>query len=144
MAGEGMVNLGIPFFTTDFRNWKCGTMLGFVAADDHGRRLGMPALEARVELPLSFLGAQGDAVEAGNEIDMPEVAAELAVGDRRQAEVFLQLHHLADLAIFLALQVRGRLVSETDLLAQLVQLARTQQAADVVGAKRSLHAAYSR
>ena len=30
MAGEGMVNLGVPFFTTDFKNWKCGTMLGFV------------------------------------------------------------------------------------------------------------------
>ena len=25
-----MVNFGVPFFTTLFRNWKCGTMLGFV------------------------------------------------------------------------------------------------------------------
>src|SRR5688572_8861492 len=28
MAGEGMVNFGIPLLTMLFRNWKCGTMLG--------------------------------------------------------------------------------------------------------------------
>src|SRR5260221_5930582 len=30
IAGEGMVNLGVPLVTTDFRNLKCSSMLGRV------------------------------------------------------------------------------------------------------------------
>ena len=29
MAGEGMVNFGVPRFMVFLRNSKCGTMLGF-------------------------------------------------------------------------------------------------------------------
>src|SRR6185503_11762089 len=80
-----------------------------------------------------------DAVEAGDEVDVPPVAAELAVGDRGQAKVLLQLHHLADQPVLGLRELRRRGFAEADLLAQLVQLVRPEQAADVLGAERPGH-----
>src|SRR5467141_961589 len=82
---------------------------------------------------------QLDAVEAVDEVDVPPVAAELAVGDRLQADVLLQLDGFLDALVFhgtqrrmidLALPVPG---------ARGMECLRAQQAADVVGAERGFH-----
>src|SRR5260221_2190204 len=78
-----------------------------------------------------------DAVELLEKIEMPEVAPELAVGDRLQADLLLALHGARDAAVldflqFLRRDLRG---------ARVAQLGRTQQAADLVGVEwRSRHA----
>src|SRR5258706_9315758 len=78
-----------------------------------------------------------DAVELLEKIEMPEVAPELAVGDRLQADLLLALHGARDAAVldflqFLRRDLRG---------ARVAQLGRTQQAADLVGVEwRSSHA----
>src|SRR5258708_38805961 len=66
-----------------------------------------------------------DAVELLEKIEMPEIAPELAVGDRLQADLLLALHGARDAAVldflqFLRRDLRGERVA---------QLGRTQQAA---------------
>src|SRR3546814_16353807 len=46
-----------------------------------------------------FRSSDGDAVEALQEIDMEEGAAELAVGDALEPDVLLALRHLADAVV---------------------------------------------
>ena len=48
-----------------------------------------------------------DAVETPEKIEMPPGAAEFAVGDRSQADVFLLLDDAFDLAVFDLLQLRA-------------------------------------
>ena len=81
-----------------------------------------------------------DAVEAPEEIEMPPRAAELAVGDGLQADVFLALDDALDLAVFDRLQVGGRDLALGALLARLAQRGGAQQAADMIGAERRLGA----
>ena len=81
-----------------------------------------------------------DAVEAPEEIEMPPGAAELAVGDRLQADLFLLLDDALDLAVFDRLERGGVDLALGALLARLLQRGRTQQAADMVGAERRLGA----
>ena len=66
-------------------------------AGHHHHRLGLglgAALAVELERVLALRG--DDAFEAGEEVDVPERAAELAVGDRLQAGGFLQRDRLAD------------------------------------------------
>ncbi len=79
------------------------------------------------------------AVEAPEKIEMPPGAAEFAVGDRLQADLFLLLDDALDLAILDLLQLRPRVISPLAFLrARLVDRLRAQQAADMVGAERAL------
>ena len=62
-----------------------------------------------------------DAVEAPEEIEMPPGAAEFAVGDRLQADLFLLLDDALDLAVFDRLQRGGVDLALGALLARLLQ-----------------------
>ena len=64
----------------------------------------------------------GDAFEAGEEVDVPEGAAELAVGDALQAGGFLHRHRAADLAILDRLQVLRGDLAVLEILPRLLQL----------------------
>ena len=81
-----------------------------------------------------------DAVEAPEEIEMPPGAAELAVGDRLQADLLLLLDDALDLAVLDRLERGGVDLALGALRARLLQRGRTQQAADMVGAERRLGA----
>jgi hypothetical protein len=62
-------------------------------------------------------------------------APEFTVGDALQAGVFLCLYDLGDGAIFHRAQLLARDRSLRRLVARIEQLARAQEAADVIGAK---------
>ena len=79
-----------------------------------------------------------DAVEAPEKIEMPPGTAEFAVGDRLQTDLFLFLDDTFDLAVLDRLQRRSIDLALGALLARLLQGGRSQQAADMVGAKRRL------
>ena len=78
------------------------------------------------------------AVEAPEKIEVPPGAAELAVGDGLQADVFLLLDDPLDLAILDRLEIGGADLALGAPLPRLLQGGGTQQAADVVGAERGL------
>src|SRR5438128_10219612 len=80
------------------------------------------------------------AVETPEEIEMPPRAAELAVGDRLKADVFLPLDDALDLAVLDRLQGLRRDLALGALRPRLMDRLGSQQAADVVGAKRRFHA----
>src|SRR3972149_202606 len=67
---------------------------------------------------------------------MPPGAADFAVGDRLQAALFLASDDALDLAVLDRLECRRIDFASGALLARLLQRGRTQQAADVIGAKR--------
>ena len=81
-----------------------------------------------------------DAVETPEEIEMPPGAAEFAVGDRLQADLFLLLDDALDLAVLDRLQRGSVDFAFGALLARLLQRGRTQQAADMIGAEGRLGA----
>jgi hypothetical protein len=85
-----------------------------LAGDDRDRRL----LFRTAELGTRVL-AQRDAFQLRKEIEVPPLAAELAVGDALQADRLLPGDDFAD--------------------GFLIDLSRTQQAADVVGAERRIN-----
>jgi hypothetical protein len=60
-----------------------------------------------VELERVLALRGGDALEAGEEVDVPEGAAELAVGDRLQAGRLLQRDGRSDAPVFDLLQLLG-------------------------------------
>ncbi len=62
---------------------------------DTGRR-EMDVALMRMEARLDARRHHDDICEADEEIDMPESAAELAIRRHLEADIFLQLHHLAD------------------------------------------------
>jgi len=76
-----------------------------------------------------------DAIESPEEIEMPPGAAEFAIGDRLQPTVFLLLDDVFDFAVLDFLELRGQNLALSALLACFFQRSRTQQAADMVGAK---------
>src|SRR6266699_1057789 len=82
---------------------------------------------------------QIDAVEAVNEVDVPPVAAELAVGDRLQADVLLQLDGVLDAFVLHGAQRRTVDLALLVSGARGMECLRAQQAADVVGAERGFH-----
>ncbi len=107
-----------------------------LAHDPHGgraARLGpLLVVERRRELRLVHLHI-GDLQQ---EIDLPGLAVVFAVGDRLQAEILLQLDHVADGVVLDGGQ--GGLVDLAGRLsdAGVKKRLRAKQAADVVGAKR--------
>jgi hypothetical protein len=80
------------------------------------------------------------AVEACGEVQVPVVAAHLAIGDRAQPDGLLPLYRGADTPVLDLLQRRGADVSFLESRAGTCQLGGTQQAADVVGAVGRIHA----
>ena len=85
-------------------------------------------------------------VQFADEVRMERSAAELAIGDGMQADRFLHRDHIPDAAVLQLVQCLGRELTVQRLLVSGAQLRRSQQAADVVGAKRSfqLHRAKQR
>jgi hypothetical protein len=90
------------------------------------RRLLLGAAELR-----SRVLPQRHALETGEEIEVPPVAAEFAVGDRGEADRLLSCDRLAD-----------RVLLERAVIAPacLGEPARAQQAADMIGVERGSHA----
>ena len=72
----------------------------------------------------------------GGEIRRIGAAAELAVGDDFEAELFLQPHEIADCRIFGCAQLLGRHVPGFGGLPRVEQSPRAEEAADMLGAKR--------
>src|ERR1700688_395478 len=77
-----------------------------------------------------------DAVEAPEKVEMPPRAAEFAVGDRLQANFFLFLDDALDLTVLDRLEVGRTDFALSALLARLLERGRTQQATDMISAKR--------
>src|SRR5262245_54452393 len=81
-----------------------------------------------------------NAVDAPEKIEVPPRPAELAIGDRLQPDLFLLLDDALDLAVFDCLEFGRADLALGALRARLMQRGGTQQAADMVGAKRRLGA----
>src|SRR5437667_444348 len=79
-----------------------------------------------------------DALQLRHEVEVPEVAAVLAVGDGAQAERLLLRDGRADAAVFDVFELSRREGAGLRLRARLAQLGRAQQAADLVGPERGL------
>ena len=77
----------------------------------------------------------GGAAHLIQEIHVPGRAAEFAVGDAFQAQVFLLADDVADRLIFDAAQIGLADAAALFVFASLQQLGRTEQAADVIGAE---------
>ena len=124
-------------------NLKCSIIgCGAVGAElaDHAQhhRLGLRALE--LDLALAEIGL--DAVELAEEVVVPEGAAELAVGDRFEADLFLLADDLLDLAVLDRLELVGADLAALAFRPRLLQRGGTQQAADMIGAERRLGAGH--
>ncbi len=104
--------------------------------DPNAPRLGLHALELDAVTELIEL----DAVEHAVEIEMPPGATKLAVGRELEADRLLLADDLLDLAI-LDRGKRSRAErAARRLLARLLERCRSEQRADMVGAKRRLGA----
>ena len=112
-------------------------MAGEADLADDARALGprLHALERDALIHHVMFGA----VEPPEKIEMPPRAAELAVGDRLQPDVFLLLDDARDLAVLDRLELRGR-ISPRSACARLFERGGAQQAADVIGAEGRLGA----
>ena len=75
-----------------------------LAGDADALRLGLHALKLDAVIELVDL----DAIEHAEEIEMPERAAELAVGREREPDILLLLDDLLDLAVLDRLELRRR------------------------------------
>src|SRR5262245_23742336 len=94
-----------------------------LAGDDRDRRLLLGAAELG-----AGIDARADALDLRQEIEVPPVAAEFAVGDALEADLFLLPDRFED-----------RLVLPGAILPGLRERGRTKEAADLVGAERGLH-----
>ena len=102
-----------------------------------GRRevdVALVAVEVHRDVLLDLLHA----ADLVHEVHVPGRAAELAVGDALQADVFLHLHDSADRVVLDRLQLRGAHAAVLVLVTRAQQLFRAQQAADVIGPERRL------
>jgi len=79
-----------------------------------------------------------DAIQPPEEIEVPPRAAEFAVGDRPEADVFLLADDAFDLAVFDRRQIGRRHLAPGALRARLAQRHGPQQASDVIGPERRL------
>ena len=127
-----------------------GTALAHVAGDEavvvHHHRL-VPAdlpgdtqrkrqRQAALELHLLLRLIELDAIQPGNEIEVPEGAPVLAVGRGAQPDLLLPADRRRDAAVLHGAQRVGRQRAGLARGAGLGQLARAQQAAHMVGAER--------
>ena len=103
-----------------------------LAGDPQHHWLGIWALE--LDLALAQIGF--DAVEGTEKIVIPEGAAEFAVGDGLQPDLFLLPDDLLDLAVFHRFQRAGRDLPALAFRARLLQRRGAQQAANMIGAER--------
>ena len=103
-------------------------------AQHHG--LGLRALE--LDLALAEIGF--DAVELAEEIVVPKGAAKLAVGHGTKPRFLLLADHGLDLAVFDRLEFFGGDLAALALGARLLEGGGTQEAPDMIGAKRRLGA----
>ena len=79
-----------------------------LAVDAEARRRELDVAGMGVEARLDPRRDHGDVGELLEEVEMPEGAAELAVGDRLEAEPFLQLDRVADRLVLDPRQVLRR------------------------------------
>ena len=107
-----------------------------LAADLDALHLGLHALELDAVVELVEL----DAVEHAEEIEMPPGAAEFAVGDELEPDLFLLLDDLLDLAVLDLFQLGRGDRALFALRARLLDRRGAQQAADHVGAEGRLGA----
>ncbi len=138
LLGAGMVILGVTF-VTDFRNLKWSTKIGCgrdeLAVDaDTGRRELDVALMG-VELRLDARRHHGHIGELLEKIEMPEGAAELAVGCDLEADILLHLDRLADRLVLDLTELLGGNLVALFLLARIEQRLGPQQTADMIGAE---------
>src|SRR4051812_37439759 len=103
-------------------------------AQHHG--LGLRALE--LDLALAEIGLDAD--ELAEEIVVPEGAAKLAVGHGTKPRVLLLADHALDLAVFDRLELFGGDLAALAPGACLLEGGGTQEASDMIGAKRRLGA----
>jgi hypothetical protein len=109
--------LHVPHLVDHAHHGRC-ELLAAVGPLDHHRDVGFHA---------------ADLLE---EVDVEVGAAELAVGDRLQADVLLESDDLGDRPVFHLAQVGGANLAFRLFLARLEQVFRTQEAAYVIGAER--------
>ncbi len=102
-----------------------------LALDPDALHLGLHALELDAVLEL----VEFDAVEHAEEVEMPPGAAEFAVGGELEADLFLLLDDLLDLAVFHLLELGRGDCALLALRARLLDRRGAQNAADMVGAK---------
>ena len=107
-----------------------------LAFDVHGRRLEADfaaVVLAEFGDELAVVGL--DAVEPLEEVDVEIGAAEFAVGDPLEADVFLRAHDLADACVLDRAQFLGRQGLGEELLARRPQPLGAEKAADMIGAE---------
>ncbi len=73
-------------FAGDFKSRRRALQVGIAALKRFVGLLGEPFLDQ-------------DTVEFSDEVDIPQLAPILAIGDRLQAEIFLHLHDIANAAV---------------------------------------------
>ena len=77
-----------------------------------------------------------DALEPLEEIDVEIGAAELAIGDRLEADVLLSADDLANARVLERVQIHGRKLAGREFFARRLEALGSQEAADMVGAER--------
>ncbi len=102
-----------------------------LAGDLDRARLGLHALELDAVVELVDL----DVVQHPVEVEMPPGAAEFAVGDGFEPDLFLLLDDLDDLAVLDFLELRGGDLALLALGARFLHRRGAQDGADMVGAK---------
>jgi hypothetical protein len=107
-----------------------------LAVDAQARRRELDVALRGVEPRLDARRDHGDVGEALEEIEVPEGAAELAVGDRLEPKLLLQLDRVADRLVLDPAQLLGGDGPGFPLVARVEQFLGAQQAADMVGAER--------
>jgi hypothetical protein len=102
-----------------------------LAGDVHGVRLGRQALERHA----GVFGDDLDAVEPAEEVEVPEGAAELAVGYGVQPDLLLAADRMEDRLVFDVPQCGGVDLAVLEAGTGLMNGCGAQQAADLVGAE---------
>ena len=132
-----MENFAVFVATDFFRNAKCPIMLGRVArirpvtvgvGGISSTPWNLSVVEALRPMPS----------KPEEEVEVPPIAPELAVGDRLEADRLLLRDRLPDASILDLRERRSGELAAPRFRPCLAQLGRAEQAADVVGAERGL------
>ena len=100
------------------------------------RRRVVARARRRMEADRELRGNQRDVLELEQEVALPGAAVELAVGDDAEPDPFLQAHHVADRILLDAPELGRRERALLRRFSRGDQGIGTDQAADMVGAKR--------
>ena len=105
--GDGIVIFAVlpcvRLHETEMLDHRMAVERAELSGDAHHHRFRLRALE--LDFALTEISLR--AVERAEEIVIPEGAAEFAVGDAVQADIFLLADHLLDFAVFDRAQRRG-------------------------------------